>query len=796
MSYRYLRLIGCMLLVGVCLGGGAFGADGAADAVKDSALTLELVLKKAQGLPEYEPVWEVGTDIFRLASDTNIAQIEKVAQSEHASSALACGYALLKLGRQEAGAEALLALVARENVSLGRKREAIAALGVDGGGYAADQLHSILMEKKAEEILLVEYAKALWRLNRSVLAKDTLTRMLSSESTAVREEAAIVLATFAPYADLEKLIGTLVFRPGSLGDRARQTLERRAQEALRDGKFSLVQPILRTMAEHPTLDLGTAMTLMEVRGAISNKTGLDRNTYQFKTGTSDTFITNLLTELVGMTREYYPLDKTGTPEEIERNKKRLTSTDLAEAAAKAYVSAIDPFCAYLDEEDIGSMKTAIEGEYGGIGAWVGMRDRRFTIITPMYGAPAAKAGLQSMDWIESIDGTPIKNMTQNEIINMLKGPPNTVVKLLVWRKGWQQGREYGVVRELIHIDSVKGRMLPGNIGYVRLISFSRDTAGELEKMLRSLEKEGMKALILDLSDNPGGLLESAGEVASKFLGADKLIVYSEGLPTYYRRTERRTTMDSTHPTLPMVVMVNSGSASASEIVSGALQDLKRARLVGETTYGKGSVQQLFPVRATGGRTQVKMTVAYYYLPSGRCIHGKGIEPDVKEEAPMISFEQIDARLKLRDTQKPMEYVRAHIEKSEKLFLQLLDDDFEDPMRYPDFEAFRADAATTGIKIDDQDLRRELRFAIQRYFESEEGRDVIVDVMENVPLQRAIIELGKEMPSGLPQVRAYESFQKKFNEREEQRKKLEVAKGEFHDGDAASETSESMDAVTK
>ena len=235
----------------------------------------------------------------------------------------------------------------------------------------------------------------------------------------------------------------------------------------------------------------------------------------------------------------------------------------------------------------------------------------------------------------------------------------------------------------------------------------------------------------------------------------------------------------------MVVLVNSGSASASEIVAGAMQDHKRARLIGETTYGKGSVQQLFPVRSTNGRTQVKLTVAYYYLPSGRCIHNKGITPDVEEPLPIISFEQIDARLKLRDTQKPMEYVRRHIGEFQGLFIELLDDDFEDPARYPDFDAFREEVASAGLTLDPQDIRRELRFAIQRYFESEKGTDFIVDIEDNVPLQRAIVELGTQIKTGLPKVRLYEEFRKRFDEREAQRKKLEVAKGDFPKKDDAS-----------
>lgn len=309
---------------------------------------------------------------------------------------------------------------------------------------------------------------------------------------------------------------------------------------------------------------------------------------------------------------------------------------LIRGAAAGMVKTLDPFSQYLDQEAHGEIKTETEGQFGGLGIRLGLQDDWLTVITPIPGTPAYRAGLLPEDRIVEIEGQSTKDMSLSEALKKLRGSPGTKVKLLVLRAPEEEGdgpwssHEFQLTREIIKIESVQHWSLEPGVGYVRIIEFSARTAEDVLAAMKALKKEGAASLILDLRNNPGGLLSAAVEVASDFLGGNKLIVYTQGRKPDSRQ-EFRAGPQAPFGSLPMVVLVNEGSASGSEIIAGALQDHRRAVIMGMRTYGKASVQSVIPL---ADNSALRLTVARYYTPLGRSIHrdekrqSGGIAPDI------------------------------------------------------------------------------------------------------------------------------------------------------------------------
>jgi carboxyl-terminal processing protease len=713
------------------------------------------LLRRAAELPAYEPLWELGDELASRQDDAAVQALREAAASERPGQALAAGYALLRLAEHYDGAVpfedlisegtvALESLVRRQDAPVTRRLEAAAVLGSEGGEYAARRIRVLMGDETLPPVLQVEVAKSLWRLTRGQSAADRLRALLDSESPAARYEAALALATFSPAEESRQLLADLVFRPGSQGRRARRLLYERARLSVIQGREDTFAPLLRRLAQYPSLDLGNAGLLLQVSQGGSLDPGRTQNQYAAE----------LLAEIAAKVQRYYPADLSGTEAERKRELERLEPANLATDAAKTFVGMVDPFSAFLDEADLASMNEQLTGNYGGIGAWVGMHrflgEDRFTILVPMYNKPAWRAGLRAMDWVEEIDGEPIGDLTMGEIIKRLKGQPNTKVRLLVHRRGWTKPREFTVTRRKIDVPSVRYRMLPEKIGYIRLQRFGdvRDTVEELNAAIDDLEGRGMQALVLDLSDNPGGLLKTAIQVCDLFLEPDRLIVYSMGRPEsnlpmhrrqdYYARRAPRTRR-------PMAVLINGGSASASEIVAGALRDHQRATLVGEKSFGKGSIQSLIDIRTTGPESQLKLTVAKYYLPNGDCIHKKGIDPHIEVEYPELSRERQEAIMAVREKMFVFDYVRETVPRHSDRFRELFAFDADDLDAYPEIEALRQTIREAGIEIEPRDLRREIRQQLMTYLQSEKGEDMVVDPQTNLRLQRAILELRKQLP---------------------------------------------------
>lgn len=305
---------------------------------------------------------------------------------------------------------------------------------------------------------------------------------------------------------------------------------------------------------------------------------------------------------------------------------------LIHAALRGMLQSLDPYSQFMDKEEFTSMKEDTAGKFGGLGITIGMKGGVLTVISPMEGTPAFRAGLLPDDKILEIDGEATDQLDLSEAVKRMRGDPGTEVTVKVFRPRTQLTKSFTIERAIINVPSVKDtRMLDGNIGYVRVVQFGEDTGKDLRVELEKLQEEGAKGLVLDLRGNPGGLLSAAVEVAQYFLNRGDLIVFTRGRGGDITQSFRaRPTWK--FPKVPMAVLINGASASASEIVAGALQDNKRAVLVGEKSFGKGSVQTVLPQE---GGTATRMTTAKYYTPSERVIHDNGIEPDV---VVPVSFE--------------------------------------------------------------------------------------------------------------------------------------------------------------
>lgn len=305
-------------------------------------------------------------------------------------------------------------------------------------------------------------------------------------------------------------------------------------------------------------------------------------------------------------------------------------TNLTYGALKGMLNSLDPHSQFMEPQVYQDMKEDTEGKFGGIGIVISMSKEGFlTVVAPMEDTPGAKAGLLPGDRIIKIDGKVTDRLSLQEAVHLLRGDPGTKVTITMFRsKAKDPGekiKDFTIERAEIKVDSVKDeKILTDGIGYIRVTQFNEPTADEFEKALSKLEEKGMSALVLDLRNNPGGLLESARKVASKFIPSGELIVSTEGRDLA-QKTVYRSDRSKKRLSLPLVVLVNEGSASGSEIVAGALQDLKRAVLVGETTFGKGSVQSILQL---GEGSAVRLTTAKYYTPSHKVIHEHGVTPDI------------------------------------------------------------------------------------------------------------------------------------------------------------------------
>ena len=340
--------------------------------------------------------------------------------------------------------------------------------------------------------------------------------------------------------------------------------------------------------------------------------------------------------------DVYNAIKQGYVEPVE-DKKLITH------AISGMLANLDPHSAYLDADAFKDLQVSTQGEFGGLGIEVGMEDGWVKVVAPIEDTPAYRAGLKSGDLIIKLDDTQVKGLTLNDAVKRMRGKPKTQIRLTVVRKGEMKPFEVTLTREKIKVQSVKSKLLEGGYGYLRVTQFQEETTADVVKHLERMAKEdkdakgsGIKGVVLDLRNDPGGLLNGAVGVSAAFLPPQTLVTSTDGRtedakrrylasPEDYQRGQRDDLMKNLPAyakTAPMVVLVNAGSASASEIVAGALQDHKRAVVMGTQTFGKGSVQTVLPL---SNNAAIKLTTARYFTPSGRSIQAKGITPDIVVE---------------------------------------------------------------------------------------------------------------------------------------------------------------------
>lgn len=326
------------------------------------------------------------------------------------------------------------------------------------------------------------------------------------------------------------------------------------------------------------------------------------------------------TEEVEIIKTYTDVLKIVEDNYVEKPK----SKDLLYGSLRGLLSSLDPYSTFFTPEEFKEFTSETQGEFGGLGIEITMENNKLLVVSPIEDTPAYKAGLKPGDWIVEINGEPTDKMTLFQAIKKMRGEPGTKVTLTIFRKGVEKPFKVEIVRDIIKVKSVKTKELEnGKIGYIRLTQFQENSADEFEKALKEFKnKEG---IIIDLRNNPGGLLTSAISISSMILPKGKLIVYTQGR-TKDSKEEYYSERDPIIPKeIPIAVIVNKGSASASEILTGALKDNKRAIIVGDTTFGKASVQTLIPLQDGSG---VKLTIAHYYTPNGNLIMNKGITPDI------------------------------------------------------------------------------------------------------------------------------------------------------------------------
>ena len=723
--------------------------------------------------------WDLARELRDTARTDTIQSVPYLIEASTGSGPelrLVIGRTLLDVGAPHEAADLLLPLL--EGKYAIRSLSVLSDKAFREVGTVSETLET-LSRSDLPPLEAVAVARTLYKVSRRAAvrtgARRVLLDSLESDDPELRAEAALALAEINDFESARPQLKTLTSDPGPRGMLARAYLET-------DFQIDYYTRQLYSQAEQ--------ISASDVTGSRA----YDSERFGSGMGSLD-----VLEELIERIQNYHLMG-----EELKgiEGRERLVT-----AAAKGMLNALDLHSTYFSSEEFERWILDLRRHYAGIGAYVDTINNVFTITRPIYSGPAYAAGLMSGDQILKVDGWDTYDQTSEDIIRRLKGEPDTEVTISVYREGWAKARDFVIDRAVIDIASVNWDMLPGDIGYVEVLGFAQDTTTEMAKALRELDASDMKGLILDLRNNSGGYLDEAVDMCSLLLPPGVRVVYTEG------RGVRRQTYDTRvlkkrfpkHYDGPVVVLVNSRSASASEIVAGCLQEAGRGLVVGEKTFGKGSVQQAMPLTSRPGDelktdfnhnnaydpgdeysdddgngkytypVNVKITNARYYLASGRSLHTErdldgrvvkfgGVEPDVEVEFEGLAgwenhelaelFDRLDGEDPFQD------YVRDNFDDNQQLFHELAHGDSHDASRYPGFAEFHEGLETP---LSDDTVRLVLRARVRDRVADEQGKMfpggvIYGDWQEDKQLQTAIAVVAEEMALDLTAYEAYDDFE--------------------------------------
>lgn len=661
--------------------------------------------------------WAIVSELEQMGPEA-VGPLSEALKAPEAKVRMGVAKALYRCGEKKEAVATLVSLIAEKDKEVRRtSADLLADLTRNDASFGnRKEIESVLqdaLDNADDQRFIIALSRALYGIASNIRATDELKKLLKAKDAEVKKEAALALAELEDFDDAMPILKQMAAEPGDKGSLARLYL-----------KHKTLQDSLMRKNVGPAAGGGEYA---------------------------------LLDELISLIMANY-IDKT------KADKKALI-----EGAARGIAETLDPFSVYLNEKDLKELTEGINKKYGGIGAHVSGRDEWLTIERPVYDGPAYRGGLRSLDRIVEIEGKSTFKLPLDECVSRLKGEPGTKVRFKVARRGWAEPREFTLERAQIQIKTATGEMLPGKIGLVQITSFGGDTNKEMRAAVDALLKDGAIALIIDLRSNPGGLLGEVVKMVDRFVPAGLVLCTTKDRDG--KILEELRSVDAEEIKLPVAVLINEGSASAAEIMSGALQDLKVSVTIGERSYGKGSVQRIMPLK-TNVNGAFKYTFAKYYLPSGRSIHierdrfGKvdekaegGVIPDITVKLPERDLWKDFEFARILDSGKLDAYLTANYDKHKDLFTKLAVETVADSSAYPEFESLMKDLKT---KADPAEVTQLLRQHVRRRVADDRKKEFLVDLNLDTQAQKAVLEVLKKCQVDAETVAEYKPFAHAFD----------------------------------